>query len=102
MHSSEIVVMPALHRRVGPAPLGNSRWIAAVLGGAAGVAGGGLLVAFAPAVASGSLAESSMADAVGARDAVPRPVASLSVAAVLARAPGDGPAAALAPAQDRP
>jgi len=94
--------MPALHRRFGPAPLANSRWIAAVLGVAAGVAGGGLLVAFAPAVGSGSLAGRPMAGAVGARDAASRPVASLSVAAVLARAPGDGPAAALAPAQARP
>ena len=89
--------MPVLHRRAAPAPLGNSRWIAAVLGGAAG-----LLVAFAPAVGSGSLAGRSLASAVGARDAAPRPVASPCVAAVLARAPGDGPAAALAPGQERP
>jgi len=89
--------MPALHRRAAPEPLGNSRWIAAVLGGAAG-----LLVAFAPAVGSGSLAGRSMAGAVGARDEVSRPVVSPCVAAVLARAPGDGPAAALAPGQERP
>jgi len=43
-----------------------------------------------------------MAGAVGARDEVSRPVVSPCVAAVLARAPGDGPAAALAPGQERP
>jgi len=97
MHSPEVVAMPVLHRRAAPAPLGNSRWIAAVLGGATG-----LLVAFAPAVGSGSLAGQPMAGTVGARDAASRPVASPCVAAVLARAPGDGPAAPLAPAQERP
>ena len=94
--------MPALHRRVAPASLGNSRWIAAVLGGAAGLAGGGLLVAFAPAVASGPAAGRSAADAVGAHDTASRPVASPCVAAVLARAPGDGTTVASAAEQERP
>lgn len=80
--------MPGLRALFVPASRGKARWIAVVLGTPAGLVGGGALMAFAPAVASGSDAVSTLTDAVAVLHPAPRPAARLAVAATLHAAPG--------------